>query len=106
MGGTLAVSYLGLSPRSRLGTAEARVLLGVLLGFAAMTFAGFLAAFAQDAPWSSLAFGMVVSAVMAAEFLFLMREGLLASAAPVPRAGASGTSAGAVTVAGAIGNDA
>lgn len=106
MAAAVGASYRSL--RASLGVVPdvARVLLGVLAAFIAMTVAGLGVAAASDAVPAQLLFGAVMSAVMVAEFLYLVREGIVRAPrvvaapkapgpvpAPVPRDVAAGAAA-------------
>jgi hypothetical protein len=87
MAATLYVAYRLLhavppSPRS------VRWLLGLAVAFSAMTVAGLTSAALPSSLAAELAFGLVTAAVMVAEFLVLVREGLRPTGGPdLPLAG-------------------
>jgi hypothetical protein len=101
MGGVMAITILGSLQlvRSGRGAGVERVLSPVVVAFLAMSLAGVSIALAPDALLPALAFGGVMAVTMTAEFLFLVREGLVrhgptaapASATPAGIALGSGT---------------
>lgn len=98
MAGTLGVFYRTAVRAAAAAPRSYRVLLGVFEAFVAMMLAGLLVAVTNDALVAQLVFGSVMSGVMVAEFLYLVREGIYPAGGAPARAvaaalGATGASA-------------